>query len=40
MITTVKIFGHDVIRTEVQNKILFFYTVQSVSTLNKGTQMF
>jgi len=35
-----KKLGRDAIQTEEQNKIMFFYTVQSVSILNKGTLMF
>jgi hypothetical protein len=35
-----KIFEIGVIEKEGQNIILFFYTVQSVSTLNKGTLLF
>ena len=40
MTVTGKMFGRDVIENEGQNKIMFFYTVQSVSTLNKGTLMY
>jgi len=40
MVVRGKTFGRDVIQTEEQNEILFFYTVQFVSTVNKGTLMF
>jgi len=35
-----KTLGRDVIQTEGQHKIMCFYTVQSVSTLNKGSLIF
>jgi len=35
-----KIFGRDVIQIVVQNKIMFYYTLQFVSILNKGTLIF
>jgi len=34
------ILGRDVIQNEGQNKIMFFYIIQSASTLNKGTLIF
>jgi len=40
MIMTGKMFGLDVIQIQGQNKILFFYTVEFVSKLNKGTLIF
>jgi len=40
MTVTGKMFGSGVIENEGQNKIMFFYTVQFVRTLNKGTLMF
>ena len=36
MTVTGKMFGSDVIENEGQNKILYFHTVQFVSTLNKA----
>jgi len=35
-----RILGRDVIQTEGQHKIMFFYTVQFVSTLHKGSLIF
>ena len=40
MTVTGKMFGRDVVENEGQNKIMFFYTVQFVSTFNKGSVMF
>ena len=40
MVVRGRTLGSDVIQTEEQNKIKFFYAVQSASTLNKGTLKF